>query len=473
MKLLLITKTLGPLSIILAMFLCAEMARAVDASIPDAITPVSADKTSSTSIATTTDTTSAAGTSLEIATQDKSIDSIDTNHDFFVKISDQVVPIDYSVFSSRETFVKYTTDSNYYPEIENITLCAEDVSKSFTICDQTMSLHNRLGIRKETVFNIDTVKLTEYLEILLKSSRKLAKNARLTADVDGAITILKKEQYGYELDIDKILENSLDYFSDLPKEKVTTLPVKKTSPTITSSNYKELGLKEKIGSGESNFRGSPKNRIHNIHNATGKFEGIIIAPDEIFSFVENLGDVDENTGYKEELVIKNNETIPEFGGGICQVSTTMFRSAVNTGLEITERRNHAYPVQYYSPQGTDATIYIPKPDLQFKNNTSKYIMLQPHIEGTVLTFDILGTSDGREVITEGPTLLERKDNGDKRYVWWQIVNDKDGNQVSKKGFWSYYQNEAKFHGDQEDQIHREKPKGWSSGEWKRYKKEFW
>lgn len=400
-------------------------------------------------------------------------DSTNINNDFFVKIGNQVIPIDYTIFSSRKTSIKYTAKSGYYPEIENINLCANDKSSLFTICDKTTSLNNRLKIHKETIFKINKIKLGTYLETLNKSSKKSAKNASFMADTDGTIVILKKEQYGYELDTNKILEDVLKYFSALPNKKVMSLPVKTTSPTITSSNYKKLGLKEKVGSGKSNFRGSPKNRIHNIHNAADKFEGIIIAPNEIFSFVENLGNVDESTGYKEELVIKNNETIPEFGGGICQISTTLFRSAVNTGLEITERRNHAYPVQYYSPQGTDATVYIPKPDLQFKNNTSKYIMLQPHIEGTILTFDIFGTSDGRVVKTEGPTLLDRKDNGDKKYVWWQIVNDKDGNQISKKGFWSYYQNEAKFHEDQQDQIHRKKPKGWSSGEWKKYKKEYW
>ena len=474
MKLSYTSRLLVALPIILAMFLCVETSNATEilsvTNLTDKTT--ASEETRATDITTITSLDNPNTTRL-VPTSQEAIDSASTEDNFFVKIGDQVVPIDYTIFSSRKTLIKYTSNSDYYPEIENIRLCPEDPSNLFTVCDQTTSLQNRLNIHRETVFKINKVSLTEYLTSLKESSKKIAKNAKLSADVDGNITVLKKEQDGYEIDIDKILEKTLDYFSSSPKERITKLPVKITSPAITSTNYKKLGLKERIGTGKSNFRGSPKNRIHNIHNATDKFEGIIIAPDEIFSFVENLGDVDENTGYKEELVIKNNETIPEFGGGICQVSTTMFRSAVNTGLEITERRNHAYPVQYYSPQGTDATIYIPKPDLQFKNNTSKYIMLQPHIEGTVLTFDILGTSDGREVITEGPILLESKDNGDKRYVWWQIVNDKDGNQVSRKGFWSYYQNEARFHDNHEDQIHRKKPKGWSSGEWKRYKKEFW
>ena len=391
--------------------------------------------------------------------------------DYFVKIGDEIVPIDYDLFSSRETTVKYAINFKHYPEIENINLCPDDTLDIFTICDKTILLRNRLKLHKETTFRINKDQLNAYLKSLNKSSRKSAKNVILATNADDNIIILKKEEYGHELDIDKTLETPLKYFKPTSQKRVISLPIKLISPEITSSNYQSLGLKEKIGSGKSNFRGSPKNRIHNIHNATGKFEGIIIAPDETFSFVENLGDVDENTGYKEELVIKDNKTFPEFGGGICQVSTTLFRSAVNTGLEITERRNHAYPVQYYSPQGTDATIYIPKPDLQFKNNTTKYIMLQPHIEGTILTFDIFGTSDGRQVETEGPTLLKRGDDGSRKYVWWQIINDKDGNQISKKGFWSYYQDAAKFHGGNHDTKLTSKPKNWSGKQWKQYKRE--
>ena len=394
--------------------------------------------------------------------------TIATN-DFFVKVHSQIIPIEPDSFSTQKTIVQHLPEVNYVPEIENIHLCPDDTSPNFTVCDITTSLQNQLNIRKRTIFEINKLALKEYLITLHKTSKKVAKNATLQANLKGDIIVTKKEELGYEIDIDKISSNLMEYFGNLPEKKVITLPTKLSTPTITSNNYKELGFREKIGSGKSDFRGSPKNRIHNIHVATGKFEGAIIVPNETFSFVKILGPVNEETGYKEELVIKNNETIPEFGGGICQVSTTLFRSAVNTGLEITERRHHAYPVQYYSPQGTDATVYLPKPDLQFINNTPGHILIQPRFNGTVLSFDIFGTSDGRQVITEGPTLLKRTDNNDQKYVWWQIVNDKDGKQISKKGFWSFYQDETKFH-ENEEQVYHTKPKDWSNSEWKEYKK---
>ncbi len=391
--------------------------------------------------------------------------------EYFATIGEKVVPIEADIFSSRKTLLKKDFSDSYRPEIENINICQTTNSQPEISCLLTTTLSQGLNIKRVTVFQIDKAKLTEYLTILNKTSQKKSSNVQLRADENGNIVITKREQYGFGLDMDKILNNALEYFGNLPSKKNIVLPVKKILPTLTSTNYQEMGIKKRIGHGESNFRGSPKNRIHNIHVATSKFEGIVVPPGETFSFVKNLGEVNGDTGYKEELVIKNHKTIPEFGGGVCQVSTTMFRSAVNAGLKISERRNHAYPVQYYSPQGTDATIYIPKPDLQFVNDTPGYILIQPYFNGTILTFDIFGTSDGRQVETEGPTLLKRTPDGGRKYVWWQIIKDKDGNQIAKNGFWSFYQNAASYHGGSHNTKLTSKPKNWSSKEWKKYKRE--
>ena len=390
--------------------------------------------------------------------------------EYFATIGEEVVPIETNTFSSRKALLRKNFSSDYYPEIENIDICPKTIPGKNIACLLTTTIPQGLNIKKITIFQIDKTKLKDYLTALNKTSQKKPSNVQLKADENGNIIITKKEQYGSTLDIDKILNNALEYFGDLPTKKNIVLPIKKISPTLTSDNYQTMGIKKRIGHGESNFRGSPKNRIHNIHVATSKFEGVVVPPGETFSFIKNLGEVNGDTGYKEELVIKNHKTIPEFGGGVCQVSTTLFRAAVNTGLKITERRNHAYPVQYYSPQGTDATVYIPKPDLQFINDTPGYILIQPYFNGTILSFDIFGTSDGRQVETEGPTLLKRTPDGGRKYVWWQIIKDKDGNQIAKNGFWSFYHNAAAYHHSQE-QILTSKPKNWSGKEWKKYKRE--
>jgi len=217
---------------------------------------------------------------------------------------------------------------------------------------------------------------------------------------------------------------------------------------------------EIIGTGHSNFAGSPSNRIHNIKVGTNVYSGLIIAPGEEFSVIENLGPVNQESGYLPELVIKEGKTIPEYGGGLCQVSTTLFRAALNAGLPITARQNHSYRVSYYEPAGTDAAIYNPWPDLKFINDTDHHIMIQSRLIGNDLYFDFWGTSDKREVsisdpviyniVSPPPTKLivseelapgerkctERAHNGANAYFDY-VVKHQDGETIEKR-FNSYY-----------------------------------
>ncbi|MFH1088605.1 MAG: VanW family protein, partial [Patescibacteria group bacterium] len=137
-----------------------------------------------------------------------------------------------------------------------------------------------------------------------------------------------------------------------------------------------------------------------------KFNNVIIKPDENFSFNKLLGTVDASTGYLPELVIKGDETTPEFGGGLCQVSTTTFRAALDGGYPIIARRNHSYRVSYYEPAGTDATVYQPYPDFQFLNDTPYHLLIHTYIEGNNLHFDFYSTSTGIRVELEGPRVYD-------------------------------------------------------------------
>jgi vancomycin resistance protein YoaR len=154
---------------------------------------------------------------------------------------------------------------------------------------------------------------------------------------------------------------------------------------------------------------------------------------------------------------------------MCQVSTTCFRAALNSGLKITARTNHAYPVQYYAPQGLDATVYIPNPDLRFINDTPGYILIQTHIEGTQLTFDFYGTLDGRQTKIVGPFVTSRGAGGAMKTTVAQEVYGADGNLIRKSEFKSSYDSPSKYPHPGEQKI-TEKPDNWSSKEWKEYKK---
>ena len=184
------------------------------------------------------------------------------------------------------------------------------------------------------------------------------------------------------------------------------------------------GIKELIGKATTPFTGSPKNRISNIKNGVKFISGAIVQPGEEFSTLARLGIVDNTTGYLPELVIKGDRTQPEFGGGLCQVSTTLFRALLNAGLPITARRNHSYRVSYYEKDATgkkigpglDATIYQPQPDLKFKNDTANPIMIIGYVIGDKATFELYGTKDGRASEIDGPHQLTDIPVGDPIYI---------------------------------------------------------
>jgi vancomycin resistance protein YoaR len=146
------------------------------------------------------------------------------------------------------------------------------------------------------------------------------------------------------------------------------------------------------------------NRRHNIKVGAEALHGLLIKPGEEFSLLKALGEIDASNGYLPELVIKENKTVPEYGGGLCQIGTTVFRATFNSGLPVTARRNHSYRVTYYEPAGTDATIYDPAPDYKFVNDTGHYILIQARLDKDDLTFDFWGTKDGREINYTQPTI---------------------------------------------------------------------
>lgn len=215
------------------------------------------------------------------------------------------------------------------------------------------------------------------------------------------ISVWQIGKSGYVLDT---LISAQKIADDFPyNKKSIPIVMNEISPTqLTAEN--DFKITEILGTGHSSFAGSPNNRRHNIRVGADALHGLLIKPEEEFSLLKALGEIDAAAGYLPELVIKGNRTVPEYGGGLCQIGTTVFRSALSTGLPITERRNHSYRVSYYEPAGTDATIYNPAPDFRFANDTGNYILIQARIEGDDLYFDFWGTSDGRVASTTDPVI---------------------------------------------------------------------
>lgn len=189
------------------------------------------------------------------------------------------------------------------------------------------------------------------------------------------------------------------------------------SANTKTEDANNLGIKELLGVGQSNFAGSPKNRRLNIANGARLLNGILVKPGEEFSLLKVLAPFTAANGYLQELVIKGDRTIPEYGGGLCQIGTTTFRAALQSGLKITERQSHSYRVRYYEPAGMDATIYEPSPDFKFINDTPGHILIITEIQGDELIFKFYGTSDGRVAeVPERAKVYNVTPPGETRYI---------------------------------------------------------
>ncbi len=283
-------------------------------------------------------------------------------------------------------------------------LLDQDVNLIFTFEDKTWSIKPTVW-RKwlqptkeagEMKFVFETNLAKSALAEALTYVNQPAVNAKFEL-TDGRVQIFAASQEGRGVDLSATLKNAVEQLSTADRDLSIPLVVKTTTPEVTTAMANNLGVTEIIGVGKSNFRGSPVNRRHNIKVGAAKLNGVIIEPEGEFSLVKTLGAIEASTGYLPELVIKGNKTIPEFGGGLCQIGTTTFRAVLASGLPILERRNHSYRVSYYEPAGTDATIYDPKPDFRFKNDTGHAILIQTKIKGDDLIFEFWGAKDGRVV----------------------------------------------------------------------------
>ncbi|QQR77140.1 MAG: VanW family protein [Candidatus Moraniibacteriota bacterium] len=338
-------------------------------------------------------------------------------------------------------------------------------------CNFSLTEKARYSIGSETSFAFDETAAQQFLNQIREENRDNPIDAVFTVGENNTVSAFAPSRNGSELDTTaglKVLEEALRTSHE--RDIALKIPSVTLLPKIASTDADSLGITQFLGEGRTSFAGSPKNRIFNIKRAMEQFQGTLIAPGEDFSFVKRLGEVDGEHGYLPELVIKRGRTEPEFGGGICQVSTTLFRAALNTGQKITERRNHAYPVSYYKPYGMDATIYIPKPDFRFMNNTSGHILVQVAIEGSELVFRFYGTPDGRSVSIDGPHILERSPDGAMKTVFTQTVLAADGSTMIEDTFKSSYDSPSKYPHPSTTETFTEKPKDWSEKQWSAYTK---
>jgi vancomycin resistance protein YoaR len=291
---------------------------------------------------------------------------------------------------------------------------------------------------------LNQVVTTSYLSTLEQATDQEPENARFIFNDDTKqLDLFQQATIGRKLNVDgsiAALEQALKN-----GEHTAALAFDISTPQITDSvKGSDLGITELVSSYTSYFYGSSPDRIHNIRTASERFKGLLVAPGATLSMSDVLGNISLDNGYAEALIILGDETIKGVGGGVCQVSTTLFRTAFFAGYPIVERHPHAYRVGYYEQTssaahdtklaGLDATVFVPLVDFKFTNDTPYWLLMETYIiNNSALQWKFYSTRDGRQVdwsttgitnVVKSPEPLYRLNpdlpSGTKKQVDWAV-----------------------------------------------------
>lgn len=271
--------------------------------------------------------------------------------------------------------------------------------------DSALSLPPGVTREERTTWNREAIAATLEKDIAPKLARKPS-DVTIRRNATGTIVFDGVGMTGRSLELLETADLVIAALENGASDVI--LSVREIQPKVTVEDpaLQKLGIREIVTVGESNFAGSPIPRRHNIVVGLGKFNGHLIPQGEVFSFNDVLGRVDASTGYWKELVIMGEYTLPEYGGGLCQVSTTAYRGVWEYGFPIVDRKNHSFAVSYYAPEGTDATIYPPNIDMKFENNGPSALLIQTYQERDLAYFIYYGTRDTRSSMMLGPYLWD-------------------------------------------------------------------
>ena len=272
------------------------------------------------------------------------------------------------------------------------------------IYQQISTLFNLSKFDFQVHLEYDKNPLKDFIADAQIKYEKPAQNALFQFE-NGKVISFRQETYGTALLADQFYDSFAKAVNQLEissENQSAILASRVIDPEITLSEANDFGITELIAVGKSDYTHSIPERVHNVLLAASRFNGVLIPKGRVFSFDETLGDISAYTGYQQAYVIKNGRTVLGDGGGVCQVSTTFFRAALNAGLPIVERNAHAYRVGYYendSVPGFDATIFSPSVDLKIKNDTPSPILIETEVdkENNLLFFKFYGKKDGRRV----------------------------------------------------------------------------
>jgi vancomycin resistance protein YoaR len=282
----------------------------------------------------------------------------------------------------------------------------------------------RPGESTKLALDVDAAALAQVLETKKSDVEVPAKDAKLRY-LDGKVFVVEPEVKGTTLDIQKsaaTLKTAL-----LQGQGTAALSTTPVDPQVTAAMAGSISIKERLTSGETYYAGSVANRKFNVEHATQLVNGSLIAPGATFSFNGAVGGIDLAHGFKVGygIVATSNgsvSTVPSVGGGVCQVSTTLFHAVFWAGMPIVERNWHLYWIPTYGQKpsgltGLDATVDSDYGlDFQFKNTTDNWLAIVATANGSALRFELWGTNPGWTVDVDDPAISNRvKANTEMQY----------------------------------------------------------
>ncbi len=260
---------------------------------------------------------------------------------------------------------------------------------------------NRLRLIKDKpaiplLYRLDEARLQQKLDSLEEIFNSQPRDAYFEVDAASAKAILIPEQPGFRVMREELYRSLLHVLNAPGLPLALTVPGEILPAQLTAFSLKDKGITGLISSFTTNFDINKVDRVHNLKLAASVINGSIVPPGEVFSVNAVVGNTTPEKGYRQAPVIVGTELVPGYGGGLCQISSTLYNAALLANLEIVERHNHNLTVPYLPP-GRDATISYGTRDLKFRNNTGRHLLIYGRVEGDALTFWLLGTPQEERV----------------------------------------------------------------------------
>ena len=322
--------------------------------------------------------------------------------------------------------------------------------------------------RPSIVAGLDQEALTEFVEGIARQVDKRARDARFRF-ADGKLSLSEPEIDGLTVNVEETVEliNAMVTTS----RRQAALPVTIEKARVKASDLDNIVIKDLLTSASTSYAGAIPQKAHNIQLATGRLNGVVVPPGEVFSMNASLGPATLASGFQVGYGItlsgSNMATVPSVAGGICQVATTLYHAAFWAGLKIEQRLPHMYWIPRYGQppkgmKGLDATVDDPWVDLKFRNNTGNWIAIQGYTSDSSVYFSIYGINPGWKVTAEGPfisnvvqpdtTIVEQVDSSlpEGKSLWIEQaepgfdstiirhVHDKDGSEIDRYVVNSHY-----------------------------------